>query len=102
MEHRFRNARTRVAYYEKKMHRCLRALERLEAAAEKCRALHDDVEELKQYYTGREWMNDFEADEAGLFPENMKRGVLSEDGIDTLLERYSEILALLGEKEETL
>lgn len=30
---------------------------------------------------------DYEADEAGLLPADLKRGVLSQDGIDDLLER---------------
>jgi hypothetical protein len=102
MERRFRNAGMRVTYYERKMARCLKALERLEAAADHCRALRGDIEELKRYYTSREWMDDFEADEAGLFPEDMKRGVLSEDGIDGLLSRYGEIQALLEDENETL
>ena len=34
---------------------------------------------------------DFEADEAGLLPKGLKRGVLSEDGIYDLLEEYKEL-----------
>ncbi len=36
--------------------------------------------ELQAYYSG-EWREDFEADEAGLIPDYVKRGVLSEDGL---------------------
>ena len=31
------------------------------------------------------WREDFEADEAGLVPKDLKRGVLSEDGLYNLL-----------------
>ena len=37
------------------------------------------------------WKDDFEADERGEFPADMKRGVLSEDGIYDLLESAKEI-----------
>ncbi|MCR5782856.1 MAG: DUF4298 domain-containing protein [Clostridia bacterium] len=42
--------------------------------------------ELEAYYTSGEWREDFEADEAGLLPPDLPRGVLSEDGIYNLLE----------------
>ena len=40
---------------------------------------------LEAYYTSPAWRTDFEADEAGLLPPDLKRGVLSEDGIYNLL-----------------
>lgn len=42
---------------------------------------------LSDYYGSAAWKRDFAADEAGLFPKDMKRGVLSEDGIYNLLEK---------------
>ena len=38
-----------------------------------------------------------EADEAGLLPYNLKRGVLSEDGIWNTLAHYREILERMAE-----
>ena len=46
-----------------------------------------DVKKLDSYYTGADWRFDFELDEAGLLPANLKHGVLSEDGIYNLLEK---------------
>ena len=46
----------------------------------------DDVKTLETYYTSADWRFDFELDEAGLLPANLKHGVLSEDGIYNLLE----------------
>lgn len=43
---------------------------------------------LEAYYTSPAWRTDFEADEAGLLPPDLKRGVLSEDGIYNLLEDF--------------
>ena len=48
---------------------------------------------LEAYYTGGDWMRDFEADEAGLLPKDLPRGVLSEDGIYDLLEAFGELEA---------
>ena len=42
--------------------------------------------ELETYYTSAEWKQDFEADEAGLLPDQLPRGVLSEDGLCDLLD----------------
>lgn len=42
--------------------------------------------QLIRYYEGGGWMEDFQMDEQGLLPANLKRGVLSEDGIYNFLE----------------
>lgn len=49
------------------------------------------VSELEAYYESVKWRKDFENDEAGLLPKNLKRGLLSEDGIYNLLEEYREV-----------
>ena len=46
---------------------------------------------LEAYYTSPAWRTDFEADEAGLLPPDLKRGVLSEDGIYNLLDEYKRV-----------
>ncbi len=51
-----------------------------------------EIERLDEYYHGQEWREDFALDEAGLLPKDLKRGVLSEDGIFDALERYRELL----------
>lgn len=47
---------------------------------------------LDEYYTSGEWREDYEADEAGLLPKDMKRGVLSQDGVYDLLSRWDAFL----------
>ena len=49
------------------------------------------ISELEAYYESVQWRKDFENDEAGLLPKNLKRGVLSEDGINDLLDKYKEV-----------
>ena len=51
-------------------------------------SIRDDIQALSQYYEGSLWREDFEADEAGLLPPDLKRGVLSEDGVYNLLSEY--------------
>lgn len=42
---------------------------------------------LDAYYTSGEWLEDYEADERCELPPDLKRGVLSQDGLYDLLER---------------
>ena len=60
-------------------------------AADPAEGIPEELEEkrrlLEQYYTSGEWLADLEADEAGALPADLKRGVLSEDGVFDLLER---------------
>ena len=57
-----------------------------------------DVAELEKYYTGPLWKQDFEADEAGQFPQDLKRGILSEDGIYNLIAENERWLRPLMEE----
>ncbi|MBR3538822.1 MAG: DUF1653 domain-containing protein [Eubacterium sp.] len=41
---------------------------------------------LEAYYTTGQWREDYEADERGELPPDLKRGVLSQDGLYNLLE----------------
>lgn len=47
-------------------------------------------QQLVQYYNSGAWLHDYNADEQGLLPQHLKRGVLSQDGLYNLLcERSS-------------
>ena len=52
---------------------------------ERLNSLSSDIEKLQDYYEN-EWREDFEADERGELPKDLKRGVLSEDALFDLLE----------------
>ena len=68
----------------------------LEDALDAFEGIQDDVKELSAYYESDEWRDDFEADEAGQLPADLKRGVLSEDGIyDVLSDHYALTVRLL-------
>ena len=74
-------------------------------------AVQRRIERLFQYQESGEWQKDFEADEKGELPKNMKRGILSEDALDELLtdvtilrERMKELVSdvKVGKNEELL
>ena len=47
--------------------------------------------ELTAYYEGGQWLRDYELDEAGLLPPDLKRGVLSQDGVYHILDKIGEV-----------
>lgn len=69
-------------------------VQQLEQAVDSFRALQNTIAELENYYN-TDWRTDFEADEAGKLPADLKRGVLSEDGLWNLLEEYNRLKELL-------
>lgn len=70
-------------------------LKALEANIFDLQHMQDDLQKLSDYYGSKQWRKDFEADEQGLYPEDLKRGVLSEDGVYNLLEQNKEIMDVL-------
>lgn len=75
----------RIRKMERRLNRVQAAAERLSAALDKWEALEEDIAALDEYYGSEVWRQDFEADEAGRLPGDLKRGVLSEDGLWNLL-----------------
>ena len=81
----------RIRKMERHLNRASAALKRLSSALDKYEEAKADIAALASYYGSDEWKQDFAADEAGLLPKNLKRGVLSEDGIWNLLEEHREL-----------
>ena len=50
----------------------------------------DALRVLLQYYEGGQWLEDYRLDELGLLPPDLKRGVLSEDGIYNFLTEITD------------
>ena len=48
-------------------------------------AAREAAQALETYYTGGQWLRDYERDERGAWPPELKRGVLSQDGLYDLL-----------------
>jgi len=81
----------RIAHMETLFDKSQEAVHRLNQALEDFASLQADLDELEAYYTSTQWRKDYEADEAGKLPQDLKRGVLSEDGLWNLLEDYHQL-----------
>lgn len=83
----------RICFYEGLLRQAEQALAgeaSLKGTAPEDPDLAEQIRKLDSYYGSPEWKEDLEADEAGLLPADLKRGVLSEDGIYNVLNLYSE------------
>lgn len=47
--------------------------------------IQEKLQELIDYYESDLWLQDYECDERGELPNDLKRGILSEDGLYNLL-----------------
>lgn len=81
----------RISRMEQLFDRASEAVTELSAALEKYQAAQEAIATLSVYYGSDEWKQDFADDEAGLLPADLKRGVLSEDGIWNLLAEVREL-----------
>ena len=85
----------------KEMEQCLdqatEALAQTEAALNAFKAAQPAIAMLAAYLGSDDWREDRAADERGLLPPDLKRGVLSEDGIWNLLESNRELLQQMQE-----
>ena len=81
----------RIREMELRMERVAKTVEELMTALSHFKALDDDLEVLDQYYGSDDWKQDLAADDAGRLPRDLKRGVLSEDGLWNLLSEVREM-----------
>ena len=75
----------RIAAMEAAFDRTEAAVRALETALDQYETVKVDIDRLTDYLDTGAWQEDFEADEAGRVPKDLKRGVLSEDGLYGLL-----------------
>ena len=75
----------RITYMEQILDEATEAVSSLSEALEKYSTVQDKLQELIAYYTSEQWRQDFDDDDAGKLPSNLKRGVLSEDAVYHLL-----------------
>ncbi len=69
----------RIESMEELLNECEKALSDYEAATDRFEAAQARISALSDYYGSGDWHDDREADEQGLLPQTLKRGVLSED-----------------------
>lgn len=81
----------RINEMEQRMRRAAKAVMELSAALENYEAVQGDIAALSEYYSSEAWKQDYADDEAGRLPRDLRRGVLSEDGIWNLLSDVREL-----------
>ena len=75
----------RIKTMEQHLDRASQAVMKLSAALDDYAEVQESIRELENYYGSDDWKQDFADDEQGLLPKDLKRGVLSEDGIWNVL-----------------
>ena len=79
----------RIKWMEQRFNNALAGIK--DGSTDSLKAIKEDVAELRKYYDSESWKQNFAADETGKLPPDLKRGVLSEDGIWNLLSDYRDI-----------
>ena len=78
------------------------AIQNLNTALDSYVAAQNHIHALAGYYDGGAWREDYEADEAGMLPADLKRGVLSQDSLYDLLSDNRELLIRMTEVVKAL
>lgn len=82
----------RIEKMEKLMDESSVAIKEMEKCLNRFSRAQKKIDELADYYFSSEWKKDFEDDEKGKFPKDLKRGVLSEDGLYNLISDNDDLL----------
>ena len=62
---------------------------------ERIKKMEECYDALREYMDSGLWLSDYEADERGELPAELKRGVLSQDGLYDLLSEADKIFKKL-------
>lgn len=76
----------RIEYYEDLLNKAADIIRKKPFLAKNLPSLQDCLKQLDEYYASESWKGDFSDEEKGLIPGDVRRGVLSEDGIYNVLE----------------
>ena len=87
----------RIKKMEERLNRSSQVVGRLSSALDDYIETLEDIRALESYYGCEEWKKDFADEEANRLPKDLKRGVLSEDGIWNLLEDHRNLKARMEE-----
>lgn len=80
----------RIRYMEQLFDFVSTTLKEVSVSHEQYEEMQIAIAMLSDYYESDKWKQDYAADEAGLLPKELKRGILSEDGIWNLLSEWHE------------
>ena len=87
----------RIKQMELHLDRASSAVMLLSAALDNYIDVQKSISALDEYYSSDDWKQDYVDDEAGLLPPNLRRGVLSEDGLWNLLADDKELRRRMDE-----
>lgn len=82
----------RIEKMEQALDQSSLAIKNLQKAIAEYEAIQTSLNALKEYYQSELWLQDYDDDRSGKLPADLKRGILSEDAIDTLLIENNEVL----------
>ena len=82
----------RIQYMEEILNQVSTLINKIDPLFDEYEQIMPKLHEIIDYYESDDWKNDFLADEMGELPKDLKRGVLSEDGIYNLLDLHYELL----------
>ena len=69
----------RISEMEATLDESLRRMDNADGDPEALLDYQSEIKKLEEYYSSREWKDDYALDEEGRLPKDLKRGVLSED-----------------------
>ena len=94
----------RIKKMEAKLDDVTPKIRAFEESLNNMKKVFEDMKILSDYYSN-EWKQDYEADEEGKIPKDLKRGVLGQDTLYDLFSDYSKIgndMKELSDKIKTL
>ena len=94
----------RIKKMEAKLDDVTPKIRAFEESLNNMKKVFEDMKILSDYYSN-EWKQDYEADEEGKIPKDLKRGVLGQDTLYDLFSDYSQIgndMKELSDKIKTL
>ena len=78
----------RIKKMEEKLDKVTPKVNVFEESLNNLNSVFEDIKALSEYYK-KEWKEDYEADEQGKIPKDLKRGVLSQDTLFDLLGKIN-------------
>lgn len=91
-----RSVISRIEEMENAFNKIVGIVKRLQEDLDSFNCAGEEINKLENYLSSGDWLKDFEADEAGLIPEGIKRGVLSEDGLYDLLHEIDSLRSTMN------
>ena len=82
------NATDRIRQMERLFDALLRLEQEAPEALRQRTFTGEMLEMLTEYYESGQWLHDYELDENGCLPQDLKRGVLAQDAVFDFLNRF--------------